>query len=199
MNEPGRIPLLNRREALARMAVLLGGTIVGAQVFLRGEALAGKAATAAFTADEIALMDEIGDTIIPTTDTPGAKAANIGAVMAQLVTDCYDDEQHAIFRDGLARVDAAHRQQYGQPFVAGSSAQRTALLNSLDATARGPQQKVHYFRMLKELTLLGYFTSEIGCTQALRHVETPGRFDGNVPYKKGDRAWFSPPNHSIRS
>ena len=47
----------------------------------------------------------------------------------------------------------------------------------------------HYFRMMKELTLLGYFTSEIGCTQARRYVEVPGRFDGCVPYKAGDKAW----------
>jgi hypothetical protein len=43
--------------------------------------------------------------------------------------------------------------------------------------------------MIKELTLLGYFTSEIGYTQALRYVETPGRFDPCVPYEPGDKAW----------
>jgi hypothetical protein len=51
--------------------------------------------------------------------------------------------------------------------------------------------------MLKQLTLLGYFTSEIGCTKALRYVETPGGFNGNVPYKKGDKAWFIAPSHSV--
>jgi hypothetical protein len=52
---------------------------------------------------------------------------------------------------------------------------------------------------MKELTVLGYFTSEIGASQALRYVEVPGSFNGNVPYKKGDRAWFVAPNHGIRS
>ena len=51
------------------------------------------------------------------------------------------------------------------------------------------EEPPHYFRMMKELTLLGFFTSEIGSTKALRYVETPGSFDGDVPYKKGDRAW----------
>jgi hypothetical protein len=48
---------------------------------------------------------------------------------------------------------------------------------------------VHYFRMMKELTLLGYFTSEIGYTKAMRYVESPGRFDPCVPYKAGEPAW----------
>jgi hypothetical protein len=47
----------------------------------------------------------------------------------------------------------------------------------------------HYFRMMKELALLGYFTSEIGYTQAQRYVESPGRFDPCVPYTSGEKAW----------
>jgi hypothetical protein len=47
----------------------------------------------------------------------------------------------------------------------------------------------HYFRMMKELALLGYFTSEIGYTQAQRYVESPGRFDPCVPYQAGEKAW----------
>ena len=47
----------------------------------------------------------------------------------------------------------------------------------------------HYFTMMKQLTLLGYFTSEIGSKQALRYNPVPGRYDGCAPYKKGDKAW----------
>lgn len=199
MNQPHPISLISRREAVARLAVLLGGTIVGAQVFLRGETLGGSIIPVAFSPDEIALMDEIGDTIIPTTNTPGAKAARIGAFMVSMINDCYDDEHRSIFKNGLIQLDEASRQQSGKSFMIASPAERTALLNSLDAAARAQKSPVHYFRLMKELTLLGYFTSEIGCTQALRHVETPGMFQGNVPYKKGDRAWFNPPTHPIRS
>ena len=75
------------------------------------------------------------------------------------------------------------------------AAQRKALLTEIDTEAnkymaekKGEDPK-HYFRMMKELTLLGYFTSEIGATQALRYVAVPGKYEGCVPYKKGDRAW----------
>jgi hypothetical protein len=49
----------------------------------------------------------------------------------------------------------------------------------------------HYFRMMKELALLGYFTSEVGCTKALHYVEAPGRFDPCIPYTPGDASWAS--------
>ena len=73
--------------------------------------------------------------------------------------------------------------------------QRTDLLKELDIAQRDYQEKKekedpnHYFRMMKELTLLGYFTSKVGATQALRYLPVPGRYDGCVPYKKGERAW----------
>jgi hypothetical protein len=75
-------------------------------------------------------------------------------------------------------------------------AQRTELANALDAEqkaynlTKAKDAPAHYFRMMKELAILGYFTSEIGCTQAVKYVEVPGAYHGDVPYKKGDRAWF---------
>ncbi|MGI9262739.1 MAG: gluconate 2-dehydrogenase subunit 3 family protein, partial [Woeseiaceae bacterium] len=55
--------------------------------------------------------------------------------------------------------------------------------------SRDDDAPAHYFRMMKELTLLGYFTSEIGYTQAMRYVETPGRYDPCVPYTTGEKSW----------
>jgi len=194
---------MNRREALARIAVLMGGAVIGAGPYLRGETVAGKKPGTGFSNEEIALLDEIGETIIPTTDTPGARAVNIGAFMAMMVTECYDDHHHAIFQAGLGQLDAACREKFGRSFVECTPAERTTLLNDLDRRQRGQGGKkstggpVNYFSLMKQLTLLGYFTSEIGCTKTLRHVEVPGRFDGNVPYRKGDKAWFVPPSHSV--
>lgn len=194
---------MNRREALARLAALMGGAVIGAGPFLRGAPVEGKTPGAGFSSADVALLDEIGDTIIPATATPGAKAVGIGAFMAMMVNDCYDDQHHAIFKAGLARLDADCRGRFGQSFVDCTAAERTAFLNELDHEQRShhgkksPDDLPHYFSMMKQLTLLGYFSSEIGCTQALRYVETPGGFNGDVPYKKGDRAWFVPPSHSV--
>lgn len=190
--------LLSRREAIARLGLVLGGTLIGGDVWLRGETLAGKTSTSDFTTADLALLDEIGETIIPATDTPGAKAAKIGPFMVMMVKDCYDDAHHAAFKAGLTDVNARSSAKFGHDFMAATPTERTALLNELDAeqkkhhTTKAKDAPAHYFRMMRQLTLVGYFTSEVGATQALSFAEVPGRFDGNAPYKKGDRAAFSP-------
>jgi hypothetical protein len=154
-----------------------------------------------FTAQDVAFLDEIAETILPATKTPGAKAAKTGAFMALMVTDSYSHAERDIFCDGMRRVEKAARKALGVSFMQATPPQRTALLATLDreqkramdareaaATIEHPAP-AHYFRMMKELALLGYFTSEIGCTQATRYIETPGRFDPCIPYAAGDPAW----------
>jgi hypothetical protein len=189
---------IGRREALARLVAITGTVAVGAEAFVAGCSRAPSAVPRSFSAADVALLDEIGDTIIPATDTPGAKAVGIGRLMATLATDCYEDDAFASFKRGLDAVESACREKHGPPFVSTPAAQRTALLNEIDAEqreharTRGRDEPPHYFRLMKELTLLGYFSSEIGCTQALRYVESPGAYRGDVPYVKGDRIWFNP-------
>jgi hypothetical protein len=57
------------------------------------------------------------------------------------------------------------------------------------AAPSASDEPAHYFRLMKELTLLGYFTSEIGYTKAMRYIESPGRFDPNAPHSPGDKSW----------
>ena len=61
--------------------------------------------------------------------------------------------------------------------------------NRAPAPDAPPDEPAHYFRMMKELALLGFFTSEVGCTKALRYIESPGRYDPCAPLAPGDRAW----------
>ncbi len=188
MNPP---TILTRREVLARLGVLLGGALIGGDTWLRGATVAGKAGAQNFTAADIALLDEIAETIIPTTTTPGAKTAGVGAFMAMMVTDCYDEAQHAAFRAGLERIR-------DEGFLTAAPTARTERLNALDAEQRQhTASPPHFFKMMKQLTVLGYFTSEIGASQALIYEESPGRFDGNMAYKPGDRYFFTPPSRNL--
>jgi len=188
--------LLNRRQAVWRLAVLMGGAMVGSQVFLRGETLPPKDLPA-FTDADRALLDQVADTIIPRTDIPGAAdVGGMGAFMTMMVNDCYNPKQHAEFSSGLVQLQAACKEKYGAAFGACTPAQRTDFLNALDAeqkahnAKKGKDDDAHYFRAMKELACLGYFSSEIGCTQAVRYIEVPGAYHGDVPYKKGDPAWY---------
>jgi hypothetical protein len=210
--------MVTRREAIQRVTVLLGGVaLAGGEQLLEAASAAGAAQRAAaaqgvgtFTAADIAFLDEVAETILPETGTPGAKAAATGAFMALMVTDTYTHRQQAIFRDGMRQMDEASRREFSAAFLQARPDQRLALLRRLDAeqqaetdaleaalTSRAPaapppgDAPVHYFRLMKELALLGYFTSEIGYRQAMRYVETPGRYDPCAPHKPGEKIWAS--------
>jgi hypothetical protein len=237
--------LITRREAIQRVSAMLGGVaLIGGSTLLtacrddRARREASATGVGAFTPADIAFLDEVAETMLPETSTPGAKAARVGAFMALMVTDTYDANDQRIFREGMQELDKASRKANGVAFMQATPPQRLALLEALDreqkeyidarerargarreeatkdpeaskAEARLPDQRKegaigaeaggaaaitadapnHYFRMIKELALLGYFTSEIGYTQAMRYTEAPGRFDPCVPYRQGERAW----------
>lgn len=227
--------MITRREAVLRVSALLGGAaLIGGSAFITGcRDDSGERATAGsfapFTTDEIAFLDEVADTILPTTSTPGAKAAKTGAFMALIVTDSYKAADQTAFRDGMKALDDRSKEMNKVSFMEATPQQRLSLLEILDkeqkkdADTRQEEQKKkkeaekflsdqrkeaatdapdaaaapaitadpprHYFRMMKELALLGYFTSEIGYTQALRYTESPGRYDPCVPYTPGEKSW----------
>jgi hypothetical protein len=189
---------MNRREALSSVALLLGGTIIGAEMFLSGCTNAGKKIGSSglqFSPDDIFFLDEVGETIIPATSTPGAKETKIGEFMKTIVNDCYEEKNQKIFVDGMNQLDKASKTKNGKSFLESTPEQRHNLLVDLDKEQKDymankkPEDAAHYFRMMKELTLWGYFTSEAGATKALRYIAVPGRYDGCIPYKKGDKAW----------
>ncbi len=195
---------MDRREALKRVTFMLGGiALVGSSTGLLTacakadrEAVATAGTTGDFTTDDIALLDEVADTILPdTAKSPGAKAAKTGPFIALMVKDTYTPDDQKVFRAGLVALDEASKKaNAGATFVKATPAQRTALLTALDKEQFDFQkvrkdQPQHYFRMIKELTMLGFFTSEIGYTKAMRYKESPGPFQPCVPYTKGDPAW----------
>jgi len=190
---------MNRRDALGRVALLLGGTVVGAELFLSGcknapDKNIGAGGTN-FSNDDIAWFDEIAETILPATDTPGAKEAKVGAFWATIVKDCYTEADQKVFLDGMKKLNDACQQKNSKSYMESTPEQRHDLLVALDKeqkdymAAKKKDDPSHYFRMMKELTLWGYFTSEPGATKALRYVAVPGKYVGCMDYKKGDKAW----------
>lgn len=187
---------MNRREAITQVSWILGGTIIGAGIFLEtGCKSSTEQAKDFFDAETIALLNEMGETILPKTSTPGAKEAKVGEFMAVMVKDCYTEDDQKIFREGINKLEKQCKDENGKNFMECTPQERTKLFVKMDGLqktymeGKTPEQPSHYFRMVKELTLLGFFTSEIGSTKALRYIESPGSYDGDVPYKKGDRLW----------
>lgn len=188
---------MERRDLLKMIVAATGAALVGLPALAQGQA-PGTGAKHAFSAAEIGTLDEIAETILPRTRTPGAKDAATGGFMAQFVSDCYTAKQQATFRAGLADIDT----RAGGAFVALTPQARTELLRSLDAEARKRAVEVgetgtadageatpHYFTMIKQLAIFGYFTSKPGATEALQYVAVPGRYDGDLAYVPGTPAW----------
>lgn len=177
---------MDRRDLLKLIGLGTGAAFVGSTGILTG-CERPEGTPSLFTASDIVLLDEIAETILPRTDTPGAKDAGVGAFIARMVDNVYFPSEQNAVRRGLDEL----RDTYG--FLRLSAEDRTALLTRLDTEARlfvrVAGQPPHYLTLLKQLTLLGYFTSEVGSKEALRYVAIPGRYDGDVPYAKGDRAW----------
>lgn len=182
---------MDRKEAIRYISLLLGGALAGANSFLTGCTATGKGL---FSKEDIAYLDEIAETILPETTTPGAKAAQAGLFMTVMVNDCYDETEQAIFKKGMDTLNKRSLSEFGDPFMQITPAQRHELLVQVDKEQKQymkdkkDDDPAHYFRMMKELTLLGYFTSKPGCTQAKRYMPVPGKYIGCVPYKKGDKA-----------
>jgi len=189
---------MDRRELLKMVALLNGGAVIGGEVFLSGCTNNDKTATTttgAFSNDDIAFLDEVGETILPKTNTPGAKEAQVGAFMTVMVNDCYNEADQKTFREGMKKLDEASNKLNNASFIKSTAEQRHNLLVNLDKEAKDHQKNKkqddpsHYFTMMKQLTLMGFFTSKPGATQALRYVAVPGKYEGCIPYKKGDKAW----------
>lgn len=187
---------MNRREALARVAWIMGGTVVGANLFLEGcTRKATKDVEGLFEPATVDFLGDVADTILPPTSSPGAKEAGVGAFIPVMVKDCYTTDEQKTFVEGLNKLEAAADEKFGRPFQELNATERTELLAAIDSEAKDYQRNKtdedpdHYFHLFKQLTLLGFFTSELGATKALRYVQIPGRYDGDYPYKKGDKAW----------
>jgi hypothetical protein len=197
---------MNRRDALERVALLVGGVVSAPTLlaFLEGCTpgnQSGAAAFSGFTKDQLSLVAEIAETILPATDTPGAKDAKVAEFIELMLKDCYYPKDQNSFASGLeeiskkgfAKASADERvkllteaEDYAYQFREETS-QKRKLAN--DSQQPFEEPGVPFFSLMKELTLLGYFTSEVGATSALDYVPVPGRYEGCTTLEPNQKAW----------
>ena len=175
--------MIDRRQAIERISLILGGALSTQMTAgVMGEVL-NTGASVEVSAAQKALLIEVADIIIPTTDTPGAKAAGVEAFIIRVIRDCYELPDQQNFYAGLAKIDVASEKAHGKKFVDLSEDQRIGIIEDATKTNKA------FFKEMKKLTVTGYFTSEIGATQALEYLPVPGGFRGDVPMKPGQKAW----------
>ena len=184
---------MNRREALGVTMKLMGTTIIGSEVFLSGCVNRSvDESNPANGAYNVNLLDEVAETILPhSEDSPGAREAMVGEFMKTIVNDCYTVEEQEIFQEGIENLQKRSKEVFGDEFMELDNPDRVKLLSALDLEAKqsSGEEPVHYFTMIKQLTIWGYFTSEPGATKALRYNPIPGKYLGCEEYNKGEKAW----------
>jgi hypothetical protein len=183
---------MNRREAIRATTAILGGVLITSNGFLVAcsrERPAAAANAGVLSADDQTLIEEIADTLLPTTAaSPGAKAAGAGAAINLLVTDVWEPEKAQRVVDGLKQFRQTSQTKGGGDFAALPVARRETLLREIDAEAQG-KGDAHYFNLVRDLALQAYFSSEIGMTKARRWIMVPGKFVGCMPLKPGQPSW----------
>lgn len=187
---------MDRREALRRVGFVMGGAISaplmsGMLAGCQPPAPASGYVLKKLTADQNELVATISELIIPTTDTPGARAAGVNEFVDLMLDEWYPEEDVTRFMAGLTDVDQRAQNAHSANFVDLSADQQTAILEELEAEAMAARAAGNpaFFSMIKELTLTGYYTSEIGATQELKYVHEAGYYDGDVPYEEVGRAY----------
>lgn len=190
--------MINRRNAITQLSLLLGGTLslptvqAMSRLEKRGIAIP-ENSRFLLTNEQRSLIAEVAEQIIPKTDTPGAIEAGVPAFIEMMLQDCYKEAEQQSFLAGVAQLQQ-------QNFLSQNNAQKVEMLKKLEADTK-EQMKAYqvkqtkmgdnedkevmksqlkglpFWRLMKELTLLGYFTSEKGLNANFEYVPTPGKFE----------------------
>jgi gluconate 2-dehydrogenase gamma chain len=182
---------MDRREALKRTAWIMGGVVSAPAIMGVLNGCAAKPTIdwkpVFLSEDQGILVSEVAEIIIPKTDTPGAKDTGVPGFIDLMLKDVYSKEDQDHFLASLKAFDDEAKKEHGDPFIELDPEAQTAFVKKVhDAAveaekATKPAPKRPFILMTKELTMLGFFTSEAGATQVLQYVAVPGSYKGCVP------------------
>ncbi|MNK03663.1 hypothetical protein D3C87_215130 [compost metagenome] len=193
---------MNRRDALKNTAVLLGTAISATTFGILFESFTlpeNEKNFISFSADQEKVLGELADIIIPPTkDSGGAKAAGLGSFIPMMITDCFPAKVQQAFAEGLKDMEAKSLKDFNKDFLSLTLKEREQLVANLRTETIERQRAdraakrsgvTYFFVLVRDLTILGYYASEIGCTQSREYIAIPGRYDGAADLKPGQKSW----------
>ena len=175
-------------ESLNRRDILQLATVFG--LSLTVPSLAAKGPAAPMTADELNLIGEVSELIIPTTDTGGALAAGVPAFVKMMLSDWFSEAERENFIAGMHEFSAGAFKKYGTKFEELNASQKDQYFGELLAAAEGgaTAPRAPFVVLMKRLTIFGYYTSELGATTELHQQIAAARYEPAALVKPGDRA-----------
>lgn len=185
---------MKRRDAIKRTTLLLGGTLSASAIL--GVMSGCKAdpvlnwTPAYLNLEEASIIEKMVDRIIPATDTPGAIDAGVPIFIDRMMADFYQEKEKSTLKEGIKKVAADAKAAYGSSFTDLTEEQQIELLTKYDQEAySSTTQQDHFFKTIKELTILGFCTSEAGATEFLEYDPVPGEYKGCIPYSEIGKTW----------
>lgn len=179
---------MKRRDAIARVALMMGGILSASTLatVLEGckSGASSEATALSFSAEQSSMLAEIAEIILPKTSTPGAIDAKVPEFIQMMLKDCFKEEQQKAFFAGLDKLNEDSEKANGTDFAKATPAQKLALIKAEDEA----KERSEFWKITKDLTVLGYFTSEPGATKALEFLEVPGKYEP-IKLQKGQKAW----------
>jgi hypothetical protein len=190
-----------RRDAIKLITAMLGASL-SPSLLGALESSQPKTASGQFTPEQRLQVSQMSERIIPTTDTPGAITAGVPEFIERVVFQWYTDTERKIFLNGLELTNLFSGQQLGKLFIELPPEQQDVVLAQMERQGGAKpmfggfdmlpsleEDRSAFFPKLKELVVVGYYTSEIGATQELRHEVMPMEYKGDIPLADVGRAW----------
>ena len=158
-----------------------------------------KAPDLAYLQQSRGLIASLAGAIIPADDTPGAKEAGVQDFIIKMIKDCTETRPANKFIDGLKELEHYCRSKYGKPYEQCAEGEQQETLRRFEDKGRpfkgilGKAQNKYlgssFFTTLKEYTVQGYCTSELGAVKGLAYLPIPGSYHGCIPKLPGQKAW----------
>lgn len=175
---------LTRRAVLKNLLIVSGGICVLPSCLHKEEATSIPLKNISLTKNDEQLMASIAETIIPATNTPGARDTYTHLYALKILDDCYEKEEQQKFIKGLHAINPLAKKSFEKLFSDGTAAQREALLNSIEAKKGHSDEVTSFYKIMKDLTIHGYVTSKPVMTKLILYELVPGRFRGSFPVQK---------------
>lgn len=201
---------MNRREFLQCAAILASGASFSQIGFalskeqhrhLASAANYNKSKVTLLSKEQRAIIAAMTDIVIPRTETPGAVDAGVPQFIELMASDWFNDQEKSIFMTGIIELETRIPKEYGASFDKLTTKQQLSIMEDMEDAASDADwysfanvlrefiSDAPFICQIKELTIWGFFTSEIGATQALRHEPMPMHFDGDIPLTATDSSW----------
>ena len=176
--------LMNRREAIKKTALLSGGMILLNHSLFGQNSSLSTPINVTFGPKQERLLQMVVDTLIPKTDTPGAKELKVDHFVLLMVNDCHSEKAQTAFYSGLHNLDVFTEKYFGQSFALCDTDTRVEALNSVNKKSDANPELQAFIKITKSRTIQGYLESNYVMTELLPHKMIPDPYDGYYPARK---------------